>query len=264
MNKPAAYIDTHCHLDSVLNKMKLNDLSELKKQFSDLAPEAFIHIACDAEAIPFFERILESEADVFGAVGIHPHDASTYNSDLHQKITELMANPKVLAWGEIGLDYHYDFSPREVQMDVFKTQLRGALSLNKALVIHTREAEADTLNELGDSALKNLPMHIHCFTGDLRFYRELKSTGNNLFFGFTGVITFKNSDGIREVVQNCGEEEILLETDAPYMAPTPWRGQIAHSGMIPQIVKSIAAIRNKSESWVYGLCRNNTRNMYGI
>ncbi|MGL1934342.1 MAG: TatD family hydrolase [Fibrobacterales bacterium] len=272
------YIDTHCHIDSIIDKMNL-DNGEL---ITDISPETVlkhyttlkelfppeyegaINVSCETATLDFGLSIIQSCPEVFGALGIHPHDAKEYTDAIHEKLIAAMALQKVVAWGEMGLDYHYDFSPREIQQEVFVRQLSAAASLNKPILIHTREAEEDTLRILNEHLPDIIPTHIHCYTGDISFMKKLDGLNKKLFFGFTGVITFKNSQSIREALEWLPLDQILLETDGPYMAPIPFRGKKAHPGMIPHIASMIAEVKNISLESVYTACRENTRVMYGI
>ncbi|MGL1903226.1 MAG: TatD family hydrolase [Fibrobacterales bacterium] len=272
------YIDTHCHIDSIIAKMNLDN----QEMITDISPETVlthynklkelfpseyegaINVSCETATLDFGLSIIQSCPEVFGALGIHPHDAKEYTDTVHEKLVAAMALKKVVAWGEMGLDYHYDFSPRDVQIAIFIKQLKAAASLNKPILIHTREAEEDTLTILKEHLPDTIPTHIHCYTGDLTFMKSLISLKKRLFFGFTGVITFKNSDSIREALEWLPMDQILLETDGPYMAPIPFRGKKAHPGMIPHIAEMIAEVKKISLETVYTACRENTRVMYGI
>lgn len=256
------FVDTHCHLDLILGRKKLSHYSELKAEFPENFEKA-IHIACDEKAIPFALEVIQNE-EVFCGIGIHPHDAADYHEDLHQQIIEHMKNPKVLAWGEIGLDYHYEYSPKEIQKTVFRQQLTQATQLNKPIIIHTREADEDTLEIMSEILTEDSKVHIHCFTGGAEFAQELLNLPGQIFFGFTGVITFKNAESIRESLKLVPIEQILLETDSPFMAPIPHRGKVAHPGLIPHIAEQISMSKDISLERVYEQARLNTFKMYGI
>jgi len=153
-----------------------------------------------------------------------------------------MQHPKSIAYGEIGLDYHdfgskYNYAKPDLQKTIFIQQIADALNLNKPMVIHTREAEKDTLLMMKERIPQNWKIHVHCFTDSWDLANELMSYYPQLYIGFTGVITFKNSNEIRNVVKNVPLNRLLVETDGPFMAPVPYRGGTAHPGHIPTIVK---------------------------
>eukprot|EP01089_Gocevia_fonbrunei_P020449 TRINITY_DN7633_c0_g1_i2.p1 TRINITY_DN7633_c0_g1~~TRINITY_DN7633_c0_g1_i2.p1 ORF type:complete len:194 (+),score=29.73 TRINITY_DN7633_c0_g1_i2:41-583(+) len=175
-----------------------------------------------------------------------------------------MSNAKVVAWGEIGLDYHYDLSDRETQKKVFSQQISKAIELKKPLVIHTREAEEDTYTIMKELVPKDWNIHIHCFTSSKPFAEKLLSEWDNLFIGFTGVITFGTAQNVRDVCKIVPLDRFLLETDGPYMAPTPFRGKTCHSGHIPYIAKKIAEVKEIPIEKVFEEALKNTKRMYGI
>jgi TatD DNase family protein len=175
-----------------------------------------------------------------------------------------MAHPKALAWGETGLDYHYDHSPREVQRRVFKRQLKMAVALNKPVVVHSRKAEDDTLEILSDNLPESWPIHLHCFTGTPAFAAGIISRFPNLYIGVTGALTFKNAGNIRASVQSVPLERLLLETDAPYMAPVPHRGKPSHCGHVPLIALEISSIKQCSVEAVYAAAWRNTQKLFGL
>lgn len=226
--------------------------------------EKSIHICCDQLSIEPTEMIIEHPL-IYGAIGIHPHNASTYTDELEEKIVSLHKNnKKVIAWGEMGLDYHYNNSPPDIQKEVFERQLKKAIELKKPLVIHTREAEDDTYSIMTRVVPEDWPIHIHCFTSSLEFSKKLLSHFSNVYFGFTGVITFKNAEDVREVVKHVPIERILLETDGPFLAPIPYRGKVATSGMIPKIAEKIAEVKGIPVEEVYKHARINTTSVYGV
>jgi TatD DNase family protein len=159
-------------------------------------------------------------ADVFATAGVHPHDAALVKESWWPALEELCRRPRVVAVGEAGLDYHYDHSPREVQRQVFRVQARLARQLGKPLVCHVRDAHADTLEIMAEA---QVPGVIHCFTGgpdDARAYARL-----GLCVSFSGIVTFKTAEAIRAAVREVPLEQLLIETDCPYLAPVPLRGR---------------------------------------
>lgn len=263
------FVDTHIHIDYILQKVNktVPDLdSFIEENFAKMSEgrwEKSIHICCDQLSIEPSMMIIEHPS-IYGALGIHPHNAKTYTDELDKQLIELHSNEKIIAWGEMGLDYHYTFSEPDVQKAVFERQIKNALQLKKPLVIHTREAEDDTYDIMTRVIPKDWPIHVHCFTSSLAFSQRLLAHFSNLYIGFTGVITFNNAADIREVVKSVPLERILLETDGPYLAPIPFRGKVATSGMIPKIAEKIAMIKEVDVEKVYEVARMNTKAVYGI
>ena len=258
-----AFIDTHCHLDSILAKLGTADYADFKARF--LPPEyaGCITISCDPASIGPALGLMEIP-DVHGAFGIHPHDAKAYDDALEARLRAALAHPKAVAWGEIGLDYHYDFSPRETQREVFARQIGQGTALGKPLIIHTREAESDTLEILEREAPRDWRIHVHCFTSSPAMAERLLSSFPNLCLGFTGIVTFKNAQELQAVAKATPLDRLLLETDGPYLAPIPHRGQPAHPGHIPLIAAKIAELKGIGTEAVYAAARENTKRVYGI
>jgi TatD DNase family protein len=257
------YIDTHCHLDSILEKLGVPDYAAFKARY--LGPEyaGCISISCDPGSIGPVTELL-ANPEVYGAFGIHPHDAKAYDDALEQRLKTALLHPKAVAWGEIGLDYHYDFSPRETQREAFIRQIRQGVALGKPLIIHPREAEDDTLAILEAEAPRDWRIHVHCFTSSPAMAGRLLAHFPNLCLGLTGIVTFKNALELQEVAKATPLGRLLLETDGPYLAPVPHRGQPAHCGHIPLIAAKIAELKGTTVEAVYAAARENTLKVYGI
>lgn len=263
------FIDTHCHIDSYERHAGENFDALLARLPHDgdtnvELPEAFIHVACDPKDFDYAEAISEKYPNVYAAYGIHPEYVETETSDDEKRMLELLKHPKCVACGEFGLDYHYGADTREAQIKLFERHLQLGIESGKPLVLHLREADDDALAILGAADLRGKKVHIHCFTGTREFAERLLALDANIFIGFTGIITFKNAVNVREAAEIVPENCMLLETDAPYMAPVPYRGKPCHSGYIPYIANALAETKKKPVEEIYRLCRENTRRCYGI
>ena len=193
-------------------------------------------------------------------MGVHPHSAeSDGNEGYLDKVNEFAKNKKVVAIGEIGLDYHYDFSPREKQIEVFSQQLALANDLNLPVIIHDREAHADTLELVQKYRPKGI---IHCYSGSAEMAREFLKLG--MYIGFTGSVTFKNANKLLLAAMEVPEDRILLETDCPYMAPVPYRGQRCDSTLIPATAERLAELRGTDAQTLIDRARENGMRVYGI
>ncbi len=257
------YIDTHCHLDDILAKLEAPDYPTFRSRFLPSNFGGCITISCDPRSIPATLDLMRHEG-VYGAFGIHPHEAQAYTAELDASLLEAMADAKTVAWGEIGLDYHYDFSAREIQREVFARQIRKGVEMGKPLIIHTREAEEDTLSIMSAEVPKAWKVHVHCFTSSPEMAEKLLENFPNLCLGFTGIVTFKNALELQAVAKATPLDRILLETDGPYLAPIPHRGKPAHPGHIPLIAQKIAELKGMDVETVYQAARENTRKVYGI
>ncbi len=258
-----AFIDTHCHIDDILERLKIGSFPELRNQFFPPEFQGCVTISCDPNSIEITLKLLEEE-DVYGAFGIHPHESKDYIPKVADEIAAALRHPKCVAYGEIGLDYHYDYSDRPVQRDVLARQIEIGIAANKPLIIHTREAEEDTLALLRDLVPRDWPMHVHCFTSSRDLAAKLLSDFSNLYIGFTGIVTFKKSDDVRDVARSVPLERMLVETDGPYLAPEPYRGQTAHPGHIPRIIEKLAEIKEIPVTQLADVLLTNSKKLYGI
>lgn len=187
------------------------------------------------------QQIADAYPFIYTTVGVHPHDASLYSDELERRLLELAKHPKVIAWGECGLDYYYDHSPRDVQRRVFIRQLELAKRLSLPVIIHTRDAEADTEAILKQHWTTGLRGVLHCFTGSY----ELASAGveMGLLVSFSGVITFKKSTELRKVAERLPLDSLLVETDCPFLSPEPYRGRRNEPVRVVEVARALAEAR---------------------
>jgi len=265
------YWDAHIHIEYVLEKLKvpLHDFLTWRDEHFKDGFEGCITVCCESKSIVPVTKLLELENDaehpkLYAAFGMHPHNAKEYTDQLEDQLVAAMSLPRSVAWGECGLDYHYNFSPPEKQKEVFARQLQKAVQLGKPIVIHTREAEEDTLQIMRQCVPADWRVHAHCFTSSTRMAETLLREWSNLYIGFTGVITFGNAQGVREACEAVSLNRILLETDGPFMAPAPHRGKVCHSGYIPLIAKKVSEVKKVSVEEVLTVTRENTKAMYGV
>lgn len=235
---PPALVDSHCHLDD-------SKFDEDREQVIERARAAGVDrmLAIGTGNGPPDLEVAVRQADrypfVFATIGVHPHDASKATPETFERLRELSRHPKVRAIGEIGLDYHYDFSPRDVQRSVFERQLELAAAARKPIVIHTREAWDDTLSILRRHWRGGGVMH--CFTGDVAQAQESLEIGFHLSFG--GVLTFPKAEAVREAARIVPDDKLLIETDCPYLAPVPHRGKRNEPAFIVETAKRLADVR---------------------
>jgi TatD DNase family protein len=192
-------------------------------------------------------------------VGLHPHDAREASAEVREELARLAASPEVTAVGEIGLDYHYDHSPRDEQQEVFRHFLGLARALKKPAVIHTREAAADTLRILREERAQEVGGIIHCFSEDIAFAREALDLG--FFLSFSGIVTFKSARSIQEVAAWAPGDRILVETDAPYLAPVPFRGKRCEPAHVVHTARFVAQLRGLGLDELAALTTANARGL---
>jgi TatD DNase family protein len=231
-------VDSHCHLD---DKQFDGDRDETIARARAAGVETMLAIGT-GNGPPDLEvaiRLAEQHPFVYATVGVHPHDAVKANEQAFVDLRALARHPKVVAIGEIGLDYHYDFSPRDVQRSVFEQQLAIASEARKPVVIHTREAWDDTIALLRSNWQGEGIMH--CFTGDEQQAREALDAGFSLAFG--GVVTFPKADAVRQAARITPAGRLLVETDCPYLAPVPHRGKRNEPAFVVRTAERLAEVR---------------------
>jgi TatD DNase family protein len=235
-------IDSHCHLDSSDFEA---DRDEVIARAVDSGIERMVAIGT-GEGPPDLEagiRMAERYPVFLATVGVHPHDAGKATETTLARVSELLAHPKVIALGEIGLDYHYDFAPREAQKQVFTEQMRIAAEQRKPIVIHTREAWEDTLALIERHWFAhNVPGVMHCFSGGEKEAARALALGFYLSFG--GIVTFPKAKDLQKVAATAPLDRILLETDSPYLAPVPKRGKRNEPLFVGYTAQKLATLRN--------------------
>ena len=263
------YFDTHTHL---FDKEFQNDLPQVIERAHQAGVEWMSVPATDVKTSREAVLLAEQYDGLYAAVGVHPHEASKVNDTFFAEIEKLSQHPKVVAIGEIGMDYHYDFSPREAQQDIFKVQLALAARRNLPVIIHTREAMEDTRTIVDEAIRRNPKWRIatddfpkrgvfHCFPGTAVEAQELRALG--FWVSFPGIVTFKKSSAI-EVAKEIGYDRLLLETDAPYMTPVPFRGQRNEPAHVVLVGKKIAEALGANEEVVAAATTRNAKRLFGI
>ncbi len=262
------FIDSHCHLTSAQFD---GDRDEVLRRAFDAGVEVVVNPAVDvADSIKAIE-LAERHPRVFACVGLHPHEASKANDQSLKQIEELSRHEKVVGIGEIGLDYHYDFAPRDVQIAVFKAQIEIAQRRDLPIVIHTRKSIEDTVKAVEES-IEQFPQWrsdgekrrgvYHCFSGSTE--DAWKVINARFIVSFPGMITFKMATGAAEIASRIPMRNLLLETDSPYLAPVPLRGKRNEPANIPLIAKRISELQNVSIEDVGVTTTRNSRLFFGL
>ncbi|MBQ2872681.1 MAG: TatD family hydrolase [Bacilli bacterium] len=228
------YIDTHCHM----SRNDYNDIPFLIDKIRKSGVNKIIVNGCSIESSKEVLELTKKYDIVYGAIGFHPTELDTFKESDLEWLEEHINDDKIVALGEIGLDYHYDNTDKNKQNYAFKKQLEIAKKYNKPIIVHSRDAIQDTYNILKEYNLKG---SLHCFGSSLEMAREFIKLG--YLIGVGGVVTFKNAKNIVNVIKNIDLEYILLETDSPYLTPEPYRGEQNDSSYIPLIANKIAEIK---------------------
>lgn len=251
------YFDTHAHYD---DKAFDADRYELLEEMLAVGLSYILNPGCDVESSRHAIALAERFPHVYAAVGIHPGEIEDYREGDLKLIEELAARPKCLAIGEIGLDYYWDDSRKAEQKELFKAQLELALKLGKPVIIHDREAHADSMEIV--SAYPALRGVFHCYSGSAEMAKELIKRG--WYLGFDGPVTYKNARKTIEVLELCPMDRILIETDSPYLSPVPMRGKRNDSSNLSYICRKIAEIKGLSLDEAARLTTENAKRLFGL
>jgi TatD DNase family protein len=240
-------IDSHCHLADQAFANDLDAVTARARQADLERALVILEAGNDAEAVQA-ARLTQLWPDVRFAIGVHPHQAHQFGGDADRAASVVRAQfertPDARAVGEIGLDYHYDFSPRDVQEAVFRVQVRLARELRRPVVVHTREADADTLTILREAGAGELTGVLHCFTGDAALATAALELG--LYISLAGIITFPKAAALREVARHVPINRLLVETDSPFLAPAPFRGKRNEPAYVAQVIAALADVHGVS------------------
>lgn len=248
-------VDTHCHLDNEkFDEDRLEVIERIKENL-----EFCVNIGYDLASSKKSLELAKEYDFIYAVIGVHPIDIAEYNEEVEKELEILGKNPKVVAIGEIGLDYHWMTEPKEVQQERFKRQLELAERLNKPVVIHTRDAMEDTVNILKE--YPNITGVIHCYPGSLETAKQLV---DRFYLGIGGTLTFKNSKKAVEVVKDIPLDRIIIETDCPYLTPEPFRGKRNEPIYVEYVAKKIAEIKEISVEDVTKVTTENAKKLYRI
>ncbi len=268
-------IDSHVHLDF---KDFDRDREEVIGRFFGAGGESLVNVGCDLASSERSVELAEKHKNIFASVGVHPHDAEKFNEAILEKLEELLAREKVIAVGEIGLDFFRNLSPRQLQAEAFKAQLDLASRHKKPIIIHCRDAYVDLLEILKSRKKSDWRGVVHCFLGSWLIAEEFLKLGFHI--GFTGAITYQKRSAfvvapaspkfklgepeIYNCLRNTPLDRILIETDCPYLAPVPHRGERNEPGFVRHVAEKIAELKEVSFEKIEKATSDNARKLFGI
>jgi TatD DNase family protein len=258
------FVDSHAHIDGQEFDA---DRPAVIQRARDAGVSAILNVGTGDPHIGVLERaveLAEKHDRLYTAIGVHPHDARLFDDEAEQRILNLIKqSTRVIAWGEIGLDFHYDNSPRDVQMSAFSRQLRLARAASLPVIIHTREAEKETIEVLrSEWQGSNLPGIMHCFSGSLDLATQAVALG--MFISFSGIITFTKADDLRHVAAEMPLERLLIETDCPYLSPVPYRGKRNEPAYVVEVAKCLADLRGVSKEEMGQITSGNFGRLFNL
>ncbi len=252
-------IDSHCHLDheplfeninDVINRSKNSGISKL------------LTICTTLESFEKIINLVKMDPIIYGTFGIHPHETETNITNKETIIRHINENEKIIGIGETGLDFFYNHSNKERQINSFKEHIEAAIILKKPIVIHSRNAESETYEILNSYKLDELKILMHCFTGSLEFSKKLLSLG--AFFSASGIITFKNSLELQNTFKTIPLDRLLIETDSPFLAPIPMRGKKNEPSFIKYTADKLSLIKGKSVEQIIDSTSKNFNNLFNV
>lgn len=240
------FVDSHAHIDGPEFDA---DRYEVIQRARAASVSTILNIGTGDPHSGALERaveLAEKHKDIYTAIGTHPHDARLFDNKAAERIQKLATeSSRVIAWGEIGLDFHYDNSPRDVQMQVFRRQLQLARATSLPVIIHTREAEDETIDILkSESGDSNRPGIMHCFSGSLALAQRALEVG--FLISFSGIVTFKKAEDLRAIARQVPLDRLLIETDCPFLAPVPFRGKRNEPAYVVEVARCLAELRGLS------------------
>lgn len=250
-------IDSHCHLEY---KGLVEDQQAVLARAREAGIGGFLNISTRRSEWDQVVATAAREENVWASVGIHPHEADAHADLGESALLAAAAHPKVIGIGETGLDYYYDHSDRETQQALFRTHISVARQSGLPLIVHTRDAEEDTARIIAEEMGKGaFPALIHCFTASAEFAREMLSHG--LSISLSGIVTFKNAKDLQAIAANLPEERLLVETDAPFLAPVPHRGRVCEPAFTADTSRFVANLRGIEAQ---ALAESTTRNFFAL
>jgi TatD DNase family protein len=258
------FIDSHCHIDGPEYDA---DRDEVIARARDAGVTTMLNVGTGDPHSGAFERavaLAEKHEEIYAAVGVHPHDAKLFDEAAEQRLVNLCQGSKrVVAWGEIGLDYHYDHSPRDVQREVFSRQLKLARELNLPVIIHSREADDDTINILREelSGYERAGV-LHCFGGSLPMAQAAIDLG--FYVSFAGNLTFKKAEDLREIARQLPLDRLMVETDCPYLTPVPFRGKRNEPARVVETAACLAKLHGTEVGDVARITSENFATLFGV
>lgn len=258
------FVDSHAHIDGEEFDV---DRDEVLARARIGGVRAILTIGTGDPQSGNFERavaLAEKHADVYASIGVHPHDARLFDRLASERLLKLVrGSSRVVAWGEIGLDYHYDNSPRDVQREAFAQQLTLAREVKLPVVIHTREADADTMeilaSEYGATERGGV---MHCFGGSYEMARQALDL--NFMISFAGILTFKKADALRDVARRLPVERLLIETDCPYLAPVPFRGRRNEPAYVVEVARCLAELHKREMDEIGNITTANFADLFKV
>ena len=250
-------IDSHCHLD---HEPLFNNLNEVIKRSKEVGIKKILTICTTIKSFKMIEEILKTDEIIFGTFGIHPHETEKNNVNKNIIIKNINNNTKLIGIGETGLDFYYNNSNKQKQIESFKEHIESAIETKIPIIVHSRSSEKETFDILNEYKNYNPKILMHCFTGSYAFFKKMDTL--NAIFSASGIITFKNSLDLQSTFSKIPTDKLLVETDSPFLAPIPMRGKKNEPSYIKYTIKKLAELKSMTENEMINLTTNNFNKLF--
>ena len=250
-------IDSHCHLD---HEPLFNNLNEVIKRSKEVGIKKILTICTTIKSFKMIEEILKTDEIIFGTFGIHPHETEKNNVNKNIIIKNINNNTKLIGIGETGLDFYYNNSNKQKQIESFKEHIESAIETKIPIIVHSRGSEKETFDILNEYKNYNPKILMHCFTGSYAFFKKMDTL--NAIFSASGIITFKNSLDLQSTFSKIPTDKLLVETDSPFLAPIPMRGKKNEPSYIKYTIKKLAELKSMTENEMINLTTNNFNKLF--
>ena len=250
-------IDSHCHLD---REPIYSSLDKVLQRSKNVGIIKLLTICTSDENFKVVLDLVDKDSMIFGTYGIHPHEADNFKIKKNDIIQKLHAHSKIIGVGETGLDFYYNNSKENLQIESFEKHIKASIETNLPLIVHSRNAENQTFELLNKYKNENLKILMHCFTGSSKFAEKLLDM--NAYFSASGIITFKNSNNLQNTFKNIPNERLLIETDSPYLAPEPYRGKKNEPSFILSTLEKLSKLKNLSTKSLSNITTDNFNRLF--
>jgi TatD DNase family protein len=252
-------IDSHCHLD---HEPLFENLSDVIKRSKEAGITKLLTICTTLDSFEKIRTIVKKDKMIYGTYGIHPHETKNDQVNKETIVKCINENDKIIGIGETGLDFFYNHSDKDIQINSFKAHIEASIELNKPIIIHSRNAEKETFEILNSYKTKDLKILMHCFTGSLEFSKKLLTL--DAFFSASGIITFKNSIDLQNTFSTIPLEKLLIETDSPFLAPIPMRGKKNEPSFIKHTIEKLSLIKETTIEKMSNLTTDNFNKLFNV
>ena len=250
-------IDSHCHLD---HEPLFNNINEILLRAKVVGLKKLLTISTSNQSFENILKILEIDAMIYGTYGIHPHEAKNNKVTKNVIIENIKKHPKLIGIGETGLDFYYNHSQKDEQINSFKEHIEASIEINLPIIVHSRNAELETFAILNEYRNQKPKILMHCFTGSYEFFKEMEKL--NSYFSASGIITFSNSLDLQKTFSKIPNSKLLVETDSPFLAPIPMRGKKNEPSFIKYTLKKLADLKGIGESEIEDVTSKNFENLF--